>query len=210
MTITFENDNDVLVYALDRIISYARRTQQVFVAQCVWWLASIIGLDSGLVNYIDTQQSRYEMSVQRGPSVAPSSEPEDSVPQRQDKILKECEEYLRDSRRLRDLAKLKTSGNHRTGRINPLSTTKRSLGIAKNQKKHNTKTEGIEGTEINRRKSAGECLRCAWPSDRKGCHQVKDCIRPIKLDTGTAGYPAKKVYQKKVPSDKSDSDSDSE
>jgi phosphate starvation-inducible protein PhoH len=33
MTITFENDNDVIVYALERIIVYARRTQQIFVAQ---------------------------------------------------------------------------------------------------------------------------------------------------------------------------------
>jgi hypothetical protein len=47
MTITFENDNDVIIYALEKIISYARRTQQIFVAQCVWWLASIIGLEQG-------------------------------------------------------------------------------------------------------------------------------------------------------------------
>jgi hypothetical protein len=53
MTIVFENDNDVIVYALEKVISYARRTQQIFVAQCVWWLASIIGLDNGLIVYID-------------------------------------------------------------------------------------------------------------------------------------------------------------
>jgi hypothetical protein len=58
MTFTFENDNDVIVYALEMIISYARRTQQIFVAQCVWWLVSIIGLESGLVNYIDNLRSR--------------------------------------------------------------------------------------------------------------------------------------------------------
>ena len=52
MTITFENDNDVIVYALEKIISYARRTQHIFVAQCVWWLASVIGLEGGLVNHI--------------------------------------------------------------------------------------------------------------------------------------------------------------
>jgi len=53
MTITFENDNDVVLYALEKIIAYARRTQQIFVAQCVWWLASIIGLDKGLVVHIN-------------------------------------------------------------------------------------------------------------------------------------------------------------
>jgi hypothetical protein len=45
MTITFANDNDVIVYALEKIISYTRKSQQIFVAQCMWWLASIIGLE---------------------------------------------------------------------------------------------------------------------------------------------------------------------
>jgi hypothetical protein len=59
MTITFENDNDVIVYALERIIAYARRSQQVFVAHCVWWLASIIGLQQGLINHIDNIQQHH-------------------------------------------------------------------------------------------------------------------------------------------------------
>jgi len=58
------------------------------------------------------------------------------------------------------------------------------------------KTEGIDSSEISRRKAAGECLRCAWPSDRKGTHRVKDCKRPIKLDKGTAAFPKAKEYQK--------------
>jgi len=53
MTISFENNNKVIVYALEKIIQHARRTQQIFVAQCVWWLASIIGLEQGLIIYID-------------------------------------------------------------------------------------------------------------------------------------------------------------
>jgi hypothetical protein len=58
------------------------------------------------------------------------------------------------------------------------------------------KTEGIDPSEIERRKAVGECLRCAWPSDSKGNHRVKDCVRPIKLDKGTATYPKAKEYQK--------------
>jgi len=58
------------------------------------------------------------------------------------------------------------------------------------------KTEGIDSLELSRRKAAGECLRCAWPSDRKGTHRVKDCLRPIKLDKGTAAFPKAKEYQK--------------
>lgn len=60
MTITFENDNDVIVYALEKVIAYARRTQQIFVAHCVWWLASIIGLESELIHLIDTLQEQEE------------------------------------------------------------------------------------------------------------------------------------------------------
>jgi hypothetical protein len=71
MTVSFENDNDVIIYALEKIISYARRTQQIFVAHCVWWLASIIGLEQGLVNYIDNIQSRVDVTVipEKVPSV---------------------------------------------------------------------------------------------------------------------------------------------
>ena len=53
MTLTFENDNEVIVYALEKVIAYARRTQHIFVAQYIWWLASIIGLESGLITHID-------------------------------------------------------------------------------------------------------------------------------------------------------------
>jgi hypothetical protein len=67
MTITFETDNDVIIYALEKVIAYARRTQQVFVAQCVWWLASIIGLEQGLVIHIDNLQER---QVVRSPEKA--------------------------------------------------------------------------------------------------------------------------------------------
>jgi hypothetical protein len=58
MAITFENDNDVIVYALEKIIVYARRTQQILMAQCVWWLASIIGLEPGLITRIDNLHGR--------------------------------------------------------------------------------------------------------------------------------------------------------
>jgi hypothetical protein len=46
------------------------------VAQCVWWLASIIGLEKGLVNHIDNIQSRVEVTVadEAVPEVEPSAE----------------------------------------------------------------------------------------------------------------------------------------
>jgi len=60
MTLTFENDNDVIVYALEKIISYARKNCYIFVAQSVWWIASIIGLTEGLVKHIENLRVRDE------------------------------------------------------------------------------------------------------------------------------------------------------
>jgi len=53
MTITFENENDIIVYALEKIICYARKHQNIFIAQSVWWIASVIGLADGLTLHID-------------------------------------------------------------------------------------------------------------------------------------------------------------
>jgi hypothetical protein len=75
MTITFENDNDDIVYALEKIIYHARRTQQIFVAQCIQWLASIIGLYQGLVSYIDNQQSRFKAPVQQEAAAVHQQQP---------------------------------------------------------------------------------------------------------------------------------------
>jgi len=60
MTITFENDNDVIAYALEKIICYARDNRYIFVAQSVWWLASVIGLSEGLATHIDNLRIRFE------------------------------------------------------------------------------------------------------------------------------------------------------
>jgi len=46
MTISFKNENDVIVYALENVIAYARINQHIFLAQSVWWIPSIIGLQA--------------------------------------------------------------------------------------------------------------------------------------------------------------------
>ena len=58
MTITFTNDSDIIVYALEKIISFARENQYFFVANCAWWFAGVIGLDEGLTIHIDNLVSR--------------------------------------------------------------------------------------------------------------------------------------------------------
>ena len=86
--------------------------------------------------------------------------------------------------------------NRRTNQSNE-KPERSSKKFKKNRpERDNSKTEGIDSSELSRRRAAGECLRCAWPSDRKGAHRVADCRRPIKLDKGTAALPKAKDYQK--------------
>jgi hypothetical protein len=188
MTITFENENDVIVYALEKIITYAKHNQYIFLAQRVWWIASVLGLQAGLVIHIDNIRARLEIAIVRedGPSTIRKSS-EGTKMDRQDKMLREYEEYLQDSRRLHDLETLKATGKSRTGQIHPLASLKESLRIARQKKaKDYSRTEGIEATAIERRKGASECLCCAWPPGQKGSYRVKDCVRKIRIAPGTA------------------------
>jgi hypothetical protein len=51
--ITFGNENNIIVYPLDMIISLARDHHYIFVVQCIQWIASVIGLHQGLIIHID-------------------------------------------------------------------------------------------------------------------------------------------------------------
>jgi hypothetical protein len=66
MTITFENDNHVIVYGLEKIISYARDNQYIFLAQSVWSISSILGLQQELVTYIDNLKIRANIGRYEG------------------------------------------------------------------------------------------------------------------------------------------------
>jgi len=215
MTLTFENDNDVIVYVLEKIISHARQHQYIFIAQSVWWLVSIIGLMQGLAihidnldircgiasrkieyleknmsNQIDTSYRRKRVStiprdVQgdcRSDSVPGNihpdrisqtqsmihdiscSELDDSEPVLLLQIVRNTEQFIQTSRKERNefhkQKQIDQLSKTRTGRINPLRSTKKALKKAGKLKLH-SHTEGIEFCEIGRRRSAGECLHCA-------------------------------------------------
>jgi len=209
MPVTFENDDDIIVYALERVISHARRTQHIFVAQCVWWLASVLRLEQELAFHIDRIQGHRDIDLQeqRSREVTPADK-DLVVNQYADQVLDIAEEYLKESRRLREIVASKASGKTKAGQRNPSKVSKKYLKKSERRPRVDTirpqrdlsKTEGIDVSEISRRKIAGECLRCAWPSDRKGNHRVKDCRRPIKLGKGTAQFPNKKElrYQQEL------------
>jgi hypothetical protein len=65
MAITFETDANVIVYALEKIVSFARENQYLFVANCAWWIAGITGLDSGLTIFIDNLETRKRVGQYR-------------------------------------------------------------------------------------------------------------------------------------------------
>jgi hypothetical protein len=63
MTITIEDDKDIIVYVLEKILAFARSNQYIFLAQSVWWISSIIGLQEELIAYIDNLKVQEQISI---------------------------------------------------------------------------------------------------------------------------------------------------
>jgi hypothetical protein len=208
MTITFEHDNDVIIYALEKIISYARDNRYIFLAQSVWWISSIIGLQEGLVIHIDNLRKRDVInkveigsdSVVSGvhpdriinllnseDSYDPSEDDSESITETKihNEIIDNCEQFLSESKKEREAIGRK---NRQVSRV-----VKRKA--KKSLKTFGTQTEGIDGNELRRRKTDGECQRCAWPQDRKGGHKTLDCYRWKRLEKGTAPGPKNIRYK---------------
>jgi hypothetical protein len=81
----------------------------------------------------------------------------------------------------------------------------------KSNKTYAEQTEGIDKSELDRRKAAGEYQRCAWPGDRKVAHKTMDCFRWARKDIGTAPFHKAKEYQKlKIGAYDQEEDSESE
>jgi len=175
------------------------------VPQCVWWLALIVGLEQGLLFHIDRLQCQEDTTLQEQLPREVSAIPRDLTEhQRVDQVLDCTEQYLRKSKHFRVIAAMKISGQTTTGRIKPLRRIRRSLRKAKriskdvvtNNWKNHTKAEGIDDSEISRRKAVTECLHCAGPVDGKGNHRLKDCVRRINFNKGTAVFPKDRNNQK--------------
>jgi hypothetical protein len=142
MTLSFESDQDVIIYALEKIISYARTNQYIFLAQSVWWISSILGLQQGLIIHIDNLEDRAKIrksdiqdelpiihpdraaQINRSVSATPRDLTED---QRLDRILECADRVVQQSIGDRTARK--------SGRINPLPTSKRQLKKARNIKR---------------------------------------------------------------------------
>jgi hypothetical protein len=221
MTITFESDKDVIVYALEKIISYARDNQYIFLAQSVWWISSILGLQQGLIIHIDNLKVRSDIRepVEIPKPFNPAEELNihpDRVPRIQDtdndyidsepdsvsttetdihnEVIDNCEAFLQQSQEERKSIGRKTRQDSRV--IKARIDRKNRRKANKPLKTFGTQTEGIDGSELKRRKAAGECQRCAWPQDRKGSHKTLDCFRWKRVEKGTAPFPKNTRYHK--------------
>jgi hypothetical protein len=202
MTFTFECDKDVIVYALEKILSFARDNQYILLAQSIWWISSIIRLQQGLIIYIDNLKGRSELRPES--SIRQMSPAESEKIQTSDgdyidsdiesvsttetnihnEILNTCEVLLTESKKeWKAIGRL----NQQASRI-----VKRKANKKKPIKNFGTQTEGIDGSELRRQKAAGDCQRRAWPQDRKGSHKTLDCFRWARLEKGTAPFPKKK------------------
>jgi len=174
MVITFGNDNDVIVYTLERIISYRMVNHHIFVTQCVWWLASIIGLQERLVIHIDNLQIQSEdyqkpsathsdlgnihssrvQQVERidsGVSEYASVETNDSEFERQDTILKGCKEFLLKCEESRKGCVKKSRKQKRKDLVS--KGNEPDIGVRKfkkNLRTYHTLTDGIEKSELDR------------------------------------------------------------
>jgi hypothetical protein len=156
MTITFEHECDIIVYALEKIISFAKENQYIFVAQCVWWLASIIGLEKGLVIHIDNLRKRERIiPLKEGSGLVHSDRAQQIQSEREiSSTPRDLTEDLRLNRVLEEAEKCITSSQHirQHNRINPLPQTKNQLKKARkvkrlqeeNRKKHTERNKRLQ------------------------------------------------------------------
>jgi hypothetical protein len=188
-------------------------------AQSVWWIASIIGLQSGLIIHIDNVKRRSntgidptqldEMILKESSNIDIPIHPcrvakiqtsdsdysdseEESISTTEmnihNEVIDNCEAFLEQSKQERKAIGRFTWQSSRV--VKPRANGKKPI------KPFVTETEGIDGSELRRRKAAGECQRCAWPRDRKGSQKTLDCFRWKRLEKGTAPFPKKKNNNK--------------
>jgi len=135
MPITFENDSDVIVYALEKIISFARNIQYLFEANCVWWIAGIIGLDDDLRIHIDNLTLRER--ILRGVSSTPRDIARNISLDLDKQALSSSANYVSDPLR-----------RTRKRRVNPLPQSKKQLKKARQTKARQIQLKAKSNTKL--------------------------------------------------------------
>jgi hypothetical protein len=63
MTVTFEDDNSIVIYALEKILWFTRQNQYIFVAQGVWLITPLVAINEGLASHIDSLHHQSHIEV---------------------------------------------------------------------------------------------------------------------------------------------------
>jgi len=77
--ISFEKDNNVIEYALKKIISYARNNQYICLAQSIRWISLIISLQQGLINHINNPHRRESKAIREESGILRDSQGDSDV-----------------------------------------------------------------------------------------------------------------------------------
>lgn len=172
----FQMEYNVLVYSFQRIIRFCQEHHYLFAAQCVWWLSSLLGLQGGLVIHNENPRIRdniggREVSVTPQDTETDSGIPLPKVPHQPSQNLNWVSEPLQQTW---------------TGHVNLSPTSKSQLRRArKSQLKrarkflkimHSIQMDRLDLIELQRRKAAGECQRCALPSNQEGAQRTTECF----------------------------------
>ena len=174
MRISFENDNNIILYAFEKVISFCRECHLLFAARCVWWLVLIIGLYQGLIIHINNKHICAEREMTSYPKEIITEESTTSEPDQQDTILKICEAFLQGSRV--DRKQIEYLNTEQTCKLHWKKT---------DQKFYKSHIEGICKKEIQCRTLAQECQHCTWPYRRQGGHKPKACRQLLRIEKAT-------------------------
>jgi len=69
MTITFEKDKNIILFDFEQATSWCNPHQYIFPAECVWWQASLLGLQQGLIIHIDNLSTQAKISTSASPII---------------------------------------------------------------------------------------------------------------------------------------------
>jgi len=132
VSITFQNEADIILWTLAMLLVTFEEQQYLFAAQCIWWIAALVQLDPALkylinhrkfpsdITRVNAERESIRPSIERGIS----STPRDI--QRYSKLNKNTElvenQYQADPLQ-----------RTRKGRVNPLPKTKKKLRAERNQ-----------------------------------------------------------------------------
>jgi hypothetical protein len=174
------------VYALEKIISFARDNQYIFLVQSIWWISSIIGLQQGLIIHIDNLKVRSEFRPEPLIQQASPAESEKLVPS-----SNPPSQYIHPDR----IERIQTTdGDYIDSDIESVSTTESDI--------HNEVINNCEAfleQSKQARKAIGRFTRRASRVVKLRANKKADKKKPLKtFGTQTEGINGDELHRRKA------------